>query len=745
MITWNAPRRPAVAGALFVVLGLAGLAGCAPPPAVPPAKRLTLERLYSLPTLIGTEPRGFAWSADSTRVAFLWNDEGTNFYDVWTVAVDGERPERVTRLPRREAPPEPGADISLRQQAVAAETDSGVSGVWWHPDGRRMVFTFRGDLYSVEAGSEPRRLTETPGPETRPAFAPGSSDLAYLHGGDLWVMDLAGETPGPARRVASIARDAVFVESFRWSPDGRRLALVENDRTAVTVRRIPDYLTEETSFVEIRRPFPGETSDGRRLGVVGADGRDLRWVDLGPERMDVIFGYEWDPAGRQLAVDKSDVFVKDRRILLVDAASLATTLLVRENEPENVTAQWWIAWAPDGEGLYFVSDRDEDYHVYLVPRAGGAPRRITSGDWAVFGATVTPQGVIVVGNEGRPEERHVFSVPLAGGDARRLSVRPGTHAPVVSPDGRHAAVHFSSDEVPPDLFLTRLDVDAADERTERRVTTSPLPEFAEYTWVQPRYVTFRHHLDGTTLHGRLALPPDYRQGQRYPAILGSVYSNTVRNQWGGRTAHPTWGLDQFLLQEGYVLLTVDISGSSGRGKAFRRRIRLDYGGVDVEDLYSGTRYLVDEGIADPGRIGMWGSSYGGLLTTMSLFTKPGVYAAGIAGAPATNVWHALTGEQRVMMRPQEQPEAYANASSHTKAARLQDHLMLVHGMRDSIVLYKDSVTLVQHLMLLEKDVEFVTLPDAQHGWDNEGLYQTRFAFRKMVDFFERHLGRGPTR
>jgi dipeptidyl-peptidase-4 len=277
---------------------------------------------------------------------------------------------------------------------------------------------------------------------------------------------------------------------------------------------------------------------------------------------------------------------------------------------------------------------------------------------------------------------------------------------------------------------------------ERRLTTSPRPQFAAYRWTTPRYVTFTSRADGAVVHGRLLLPERYVPGTRVPVIVGSVYSNTVRNQWGGRNAHPLWGLDAVLLQKGYAVFAVDVAGSSGHGTTFRRRIRLDYGGIDVEDLHSGVEYLVREGIADSTRIGLWGSSYGGLLTTMSLFTKPGVYRAGIAGAPATNVWHALTGEQRVMMRPQEQMAEYADASSHTKAVGLRDHLMLIHGMRDVVVLYKDSVWLTQYLMQMGRSVELLTLPDAQHGWDTEGLYQTRFAFNRMLEFFDRHLGAG---
>ena len=274
----------------------------------------------------------------------------------------------------------------------------------------------------------------------------------------------------------------------------------------------------------------------------------------------------------------------------------------------------------------------------------------------------------------------------------------------------------------------------------RQVTHSPLAEFSDYRWIAARYVEFPNVLDGTILHGRLTLPPDFDRRRKYPAILGSVYSNTVHNEWGGRVYHPTWGLDQYLAQSGYVIINVDISGSSGHGKAFRQRIREDYGGVDVGDLYSAVRYLVGEGYVDEHRVGIWGSSYGGLLTTMSLFTLPGVYRAGVAGAPATSLYHAETGEMRTMMAPQDHADQYAKSSAYLRSGGLRDHLLLIHGMRDDTVLFKDSVTLQQRLILQEHEVDFVLLPDAPHGWDTRGLAQTRYAFRKLVDYFARYLG-----
>ncbi len=724
-----------VAGALSM-LGPAAFAQSA-------SRAADLERFYSAPSLIGTAPRAPVWSSDSRRVAFLWNSEGTNFLDLFVTDAPGSAPVRWSRFPRLVASGD-STSWSTQRAMLAAELDGGVTAMAWHPDGQRLLATFRGDLWWVTASAPPRQLTRTAQGEQRAVIAPraagGQLPVAFVRAGEAWVATLAEDSLIGQRAVTTSARDGVGIESVLWSPDATRLLVVEVDRTAIRTRGIPDYLGEETVMPQVRRAFPGEPSESRRVGLVDVAGGAVRWLDLGGAATDVLHGLAWSPDGQRVAIDVSDVFVKDRRLLVVEAGSTLARTLVREREPQNVSAEWQMAWTPDGRGVVFTSDRDTDYHLWVAPLDGTAPRALTGGAWAVFGFSLSPRGVIAVTNAGRPEERQLMETGYGGGAPRRRSWRPGTHTPTVSPDGRWAAVIHSSDSTPPELYLTDLTVARPSALSERRVTTSPQADFAAYRFATPRYVTFTSRADGAMLHGRLLVPPGFVPGRRYPVIIGSAYSNTVRNQWGGRNAHPLWGLDQLLLEKGFVILAVDVAGSSGHGTAFRRRIRLDYGGIDVEDLHSGVEWLVREGIADSARVGLWGSSYGGLLTTMSLFTKPGVYRAGVAGAPATNVWHALTGEQRVMMRPQDQPAAYAAASSHTKARGLAGRLMLIHGMRDVVVLYKDSAWLAQYLMQLGKEVELVTLPDAGHGWDLESLAQTRFAFRKLVDFFERELG-----
>lgn len=209
----------------------------------------------------------------------------------------------------------------------------------------------------------------------------------------------------------------------------------------------------------------------------------------------------------------------------------------------------------------------------------------------------------------------------------------------------------------------------------------------------------------------------------------------MRNQWRGITGT----FQQYQALEGYVVLLVDIRGSSGYGRKFREDLLYDYGGIDVEDLASGAEYLKSLPHVDPERVGIWGWSYGGLLTSMSLFKKPSVYRAGVAGAPATNLWHALTTQVDNAGRPDTHPHVYRKSSVISYGEDLRDHLMIIHGLQDSVVLFRDSVILAEKLMLLGKDFEFVILPSATHSFGQKD-YVAGFVLKKIAQHFERHLG-----
>ena len=174
-------------------------------------------------------------------------------------------------MPRPASPADPGTDIAKLEQQARAETDHGVSDVIWAPDGEHLLFNFHGQLYQVIPGQTPQRLIDSESAQNNASSSPHGNRVAYLSGGNLWVMTLDGNKP-TAKQIYAPGKNEVSVEEFHWSTDGKHLAFIEADASRVPTRGIPNYLGDETTLPRVKRPFPGEPSESRRLGIVSADG-----------------------------------------------------------------------------------------------------------------------------------------------------------------------------------------------------------------------------------------------------------------------------------------------------------------------------------------------------------------------------------------------------------------------------------------------------------------------------------------
>jgi len=692
-------------------------------PAIASAPPLTLEVLYNTPSIIGTSPESYAWSDDGKELAFLWDDKGRGIRDVWIYSAKSGQKRQVS-FNGKDAPP-------------ASLDGGGVSQIVWLPAGKGLLYTLGGKLYAVREGGEPRQLEASHKGISQPALSADGRKLAFLaDGGTLWVRSADVDSADAHALVQ--AEPKMSVQSFQWNKASDRLALVQSDDRGLREIDINYDANGAAHHDHLGRLFPGDETTRFRIGVVPAAGGDVKWLER-PDLHDPIWNYGLSADGHRLFVSSSDFLVKTHSIFLYDTNDGKQQLYYRYHDAEQKRGDWQVVWAPHDAGLLLLSDRDGHDQLYALPTPGAEPKRLVSDDsYEIASFKVDPQGRMIyfVSNKSHFAERQLYRVPLAGGVPQQLTHEPGTHELVFSPDFAYAADHFSNDATPPDLWL----VDFRGPKKEQQLTHSPLPEFTNYTWASVRYVTFPSQTDGVSLMGRIVLPPGYVPGQRYPLIVGSVYTDAVRNQWGGRNAHPTWGLDQYLAARGYIQLNVSLRGSWGFGKAFKNGLT-SYGGPDIEDIQSGARYMIAQGYTEPQRIGLWGSSYGGLLTLMSLFKKPGFYAVGVAGAPASNVAHAYPPQMRVMGEPKgaDFPARYEAQSAYFHAEGLRDPLMIIQGTRDSTVLFSDTVALEEKLIRQGKRFELVPVPGSDHKWDDNFNEETRFTYQKLADFMDRYL------
>src|SRR5262249_17036680 len=423
----------------------------------------------------------------------------------------------------------------------------------------------------------------------------------------------------------------------------------------------------------------------------------------------------------QLLVDRQTDDATLRVLAVADPRARTVDEIYRDVRATRIYTPAGAARHSDGKRVLFLGapgDRDPIYEV----AKGRAPVPWTSAASDVDRAswTITPAGLFYSASEPRPEELQVFRVGAPGDRPVQLTRRPGTAHAFPAPAGDAVAVLFSDDVTPPALSILA--------GGKEIPVTRPAPEPG---WTRPRYVSVPSRQPGPML--RLELT-----GSGRSAILGPLYANAVRNRWSGMWT----ALQQLLVQRGHLVVQVDVRGSTGQGRAWREGFRCDFAGRDLDDLEDAVKYLVAHEGVDPKRVGLFGSSFGGTLTLYSLLKKPGLYAAGVAAAPAIDAAWFGPDDVAAVRTPDACPRIFADRAERLAEA-LRDPLLIIHGISDDVVPIKTTFDLVTRLNALGKRYQLAVGPNSTHGW-NRGPDGPDL-MRKLVDFLDGALGPSASR
>jgi dipeptidyl-peptidase-4 len=700
------------------------------------AQPLTLDQVVQAGAITGTAPSALSWAPDGRTLAFAWDSGGGAPREVWLVAHDGRNRRALT---------------SFGALPAASGNRDGVRELAWRRDGRAL-FALRGEsLVRLDVASGAVETVAAVGRDAHDlALAPAGRLAAYLRDGDVWVVSVDGAA-GTAmpRKLTSVGVPSIATvplgtyarldrevgpgtwgtaaPSFTWAPDSRTLAVHVVDRRAVRTVPFPYYLGAETQVNLLRRSYPGDANESRQVALVDVASGVMTTLPFDDPTAVQVVNLAWSPQGA-LLVDRESDDATQRWVHVVRPGQ-APQLVYRDQRASRIYTEIASTWSHDGRRLLLTTDRDDRYRVFAVTPGDTMPVALTPATSDVQGAAhpLPDGGIAWLSSAPTPAERHLWrSAP--GKAPVRVTQRAGTHRVVVAPDGRTAASIVSDDVTPPHLLLVPMGGGA-----EQVVTPAGGRALAGAALVPPRYVRFAGADAGDTLHAKVWLPAAAQRGERVPVVFGPVYSNTVRNRWGG-----TYGLlQQLLVQRGYAVVQVDVRGSTGYGRAFREAFLFEWGGRDLDDLTATKRWLGGEAWADTARTGIFGSSYGGLITVYALFKRPGLFKAGVAGASATDPRFFGSDDVAITRRPGTHPEAFQRGALQF-AGGLRDHLMLIHGLMDDVVPFKTTADLAEELMRQGKDFDLVIAPSATHGWTARP-HHARYLLGKLVQHFDRYL------
>ena len=715
-----------------------------------PRKTLTLEDIFASSTFAGRSIDGLRWNAAGSALLYLRQGPGDTI-DIWRQDAATGRAERLAEgaaLHQRD-----GDVVHVTQfQASSDERVFLLAGplarVWRRPvEGQHYLFD--------RSTGQLRPLSGIAGGQRYAKLSPDAAKVGFVRANNLFVVDRTGvETQLTTDGTPDLINgqfDWVYEEEFgvadgwRWSPDGKRIAFWQLDQSAVRAYPLLDYLTPYPKVTWFKYPKAGERNSLVRIGVIDLDSRKTTWMDLGPETDIYIPSIQWTRRGDLLAIQRLNRLQNKLELLFGDVTTGSTRVVLTETDPCWVRVSDDLTFLRRSDRFVWTSQRTGYLHAYLYDYSGRLVAPLTQGDWEITSGRAT-ESIAGVDEEGGwlyftgkrdgPIEQQVYRVRFDGAGLQRVSSKAGWHAPMVSPDGRHFVDTFSDVATPPQISLHRTDGTFV-----RWLEENPMPQLRVYELAAPEFVTVKAS-DGQTLNAYVIKPTRFDPKRKYPVIVyayGGVSSQTVVNRWGG-----TRGLwHQYMAQRGYIIFSLDNRGTGGRGKVFENYMYQNLGTWPLRDQIEGVKYLATFPYVDPSRIGMYGSSGGGYLTSLALTAGADYFHAGVAMASVIDYrYYDSIWSERYMGLPQQNKEAYDRESVLGYADRLKGHLLLVHGMADDNVHMQNTVLLQEALQAANRQFEVMYYHGRTHSLS--GGNTQYHLFTMITDYFDRYLRAGLT-
>jgi dipeptidyl-peptidase 4 len=730
---------------LFVAALTPLLLALAPPPGVP-QKKLTIERVYDSPSLNGPVPRLPKLSRDGRYLALLRNrPTDLQRYDLWAfdrqagqwkMLVDSEKLGSAEAMSEAE---------KMQRERKGIVNLKGIVTYDWSADGKTILVPLDGKLYLAGVDGSVRQLRGAgAGEALNPVLSETGKYLSFLRNNRLWAGPVGGAvkpvTPAEGKLIHWGEAEFVAQEEmarytgYWWSPKDTRIAVERFDESPVDVLTRAAIGATGTTTTQQRYPAAGTHNVDVSLYVIDPAGTHKVKVDLGPNRDIYLTRVDWAPNGKTLYVQRENRAQSELDMLAVDPATGRSRLLFSEKAAPghwiNLTNNYKFL---DDGSLIWWSERDGFGHLYRF--ANGSWSQLTHGPWVVedlAGVNQETHRLFFTATMDDVLAPQVYALDyLDPGAPQRLSDPAFVNGASMDKKGKTLLVSRSSPIQPPQVYLAD---DSGNRLTwveENKLDASH--PYAPYL-ASHRVPTFGSikAADGSVLYWKMIAPP-LVPGKRYPVLFehyGGPTSQTVTKGW-------TAPLDQALVGQGYIVFEIDNRGSPNRGVEFEKQIYHAMGSVEVQDQKAGAEYLKSLPFVDPARIAIYGWSYGGYMTLRQLEADPGLYGAGIAGAPVTK-WELYDTfyTERYMSTPQHDGAAYAKSDAIADADRIRDPLLIIHGMSDDNVFFENSSELIAKLQHDDVPFEMMLYPGETHRSGTPKLLAHRW--HTILNFLRSH-------
>lgn len=592
------------------------------------------------------------------------------------------------------------------------------------------------------------------GPQQVPVFSPDGNLVAFVRNNNIFLVKLLfGNSEsqvtedGKDNAVLNGIPDWVYEEEFsfnralEFSADNKMLAFIRFDETEVPSYTFPLFAGEAPHIAAYEKypgeytykyPKTGEANSKVSVHTFDIKSKVIRKLNIPMDADGYIPRIRFTEDPNKLAVMTLNRHQNRFDLYFADPRSTVCKLALRDESDtyikENVFDN--IIFYP--ENFSFVSEKSGYNHLYWYSMGGNLLKQVTAGNYEIkefLGYDSEEGAFYFTSNEESPMHKAVYKIDRKG-KKEKLSTQKGTNNVQFSTNMKYFMNRYTSLSTPTVITLN----DYTGKTLTTLVSNEALKQtLTDYNIPQKEFFTFQTS-DGTTLNGWMMKPADFSTSRKYPVLMYQ-YSGPGSQQVLDNFSI-SW--ETYMASQGYIVVCVDGRGTGGRGAEFEKCTYLNLGVKEAKDQVETALYMGSQSYVDKNRIGIWGWSYGGYMTIMSMSEGTPVFKAGVAVAAVTdwNYYDTIYGE-RFMRAPKENAEGYKTSSAFTRADKLNGNLLLVHGMSDDNVHFQNCTEYAEHLVQLGKQFDMQVYTNRNHGiyGGNTRLH----LYTKLTNFFNREL------
>lgn len=566
-----------------------------------------------------------------------------------------------------------------------------------------------------------------------PAFSPNSYMIAYVRNNNIYLKKLRFGTTsaitedGEENKIINGIPDWVYEEefgynrAFEWSPNSEDLAFVKFDESGVKQYSFPLYKGSHPEREEYalypgqykyKYPKAGEDNSRVSVHVFNVKDRTTKTMDLGDMEDVYIPRLRWSTDPDKLGVLKLNRLQNQLELFVANPSSGVSNVLLTVREDKFITESVLdnIQFLEDGKHFVYVGQEDGYNHLYLYTMAGILVRQVTSGEWDItnyYGFDNDEELFYFQAAKESPLKREIYSVDIEGEEIVKLSSEEGFNEADFSDHYEYFVNSWSSANSVPVVSV----FDEDGELVRVIEDNSALQKKVEkYDVPQKEFFTFTTSED-IELNGYMIKPLNFDESVQYPVLMSQYSgpnSQEVLDKWG-----MNW--EQYLASNGYLVVCVDGRGTGARGEEFQKSTYMQLGNLESDDQIETADYLSTLSYVDSTRIGIWGWSFGGYMSSICL-SKSDNFKVGIAVAPVTNWrYYDTIYTERYMRKPQMNASGYDDNSPINMAENLSGKLFLIHGSADDNVHFQNTMEYSEQLIQAGKQFDMFVYPNRNHS------------------------------